>query len=76
MSQNLLRLLFLGCLLLAGSCLSDPDHRTTPAIDENALPQRPDTAGLRSRPRQTSPEEAQPQLTDTLLPEIALRGTP
>lgn len=80
MSRTLLRYWVFGCLLLAGGCLTEPGQKTSPVIDENALPTRPDTSGLRSRPRDTVPGQPPAKSADTLLPEIAhegpLRGGP
>jgi len=76
MSRTLLRHWVLGCLLLAVGCLSEPGQKTSPVIDENALPARPDTSGLRSRPRDSVPGQPPAKMGDTLLPEIALEGAP
>ena len=74
MSRIVLRLWILGCMLLAGGCLPEPGPKASPVIDENALPSRPDTSGLRSRPRDTAPAQPPPKSADSLLPEIALEG--
>lgn len=74
MSRTPLRYWILGCLLMAAGCLSEPGPKNGPVLDENARPSRPDTAGLRSRPRDTLPGQSPPKPADTLLPEIAQEG--
>ena len=71
MPRTLLQLWVLGCVLLAAGCLSEPGRKASPVLDENALPSRPDTAGLRTRPRDSVPGHPPAKPGDTLLPEIA-----
>ena len=74
MLRTYLRIYVLGCLFLAGGCWSETGKKNSPVLDENARPSRPDTAGLRSQPRDSVPGHPPARLADTLLPEIALEG--